>query len=183
MGLYIGLLHYPIKNRLGEIVTGALTGLDIHDIARSARTYGVERYYLITPLKSQREIAEKIKDYWLKSKVGHNRGEALNLVEIKASYEESLKNIKEMEGKAPITVGTSARQSEAALVRTISYNELAKLIEKEPIYILFGTGWGIAESLLCELDYMLPPIWGTEGYNHLSVRAAAAIILDRLRGR
>jgi len=29
---------------------------------------------------------------------------------------------------------------------------------------------------------MLEPIAGTTGYNHLSVRSAAAIILDRLLG-
>ncbi|MBR0179914.1 MAG: RNA methyltransferase, partial [Firmicutes bacterium] len=32
-------------------------------------------------------------------------------------------------------------------------------------------------------DFRLPPIYGREGYNHLSVRSAASIIIDRLLGR
>lgn len=183
--LYIGLVHYPVLNRMGEIVAAALTGLDTSDIARSARTYEVRKYYLIIPLESQREIATRIKRYWTNTDVDRGntfRGEALKLMEIVATLEESMQDIVEYEGREPLMVGTSARQREK---EQISYQELRARIEqsKDPVYILFGTGWGLAEPLIERLDYMLPPLFGPGDYNHLSVRAAVAIILDRLRGR
>jgi len=53
----------------------------------------------------------------------------------------------------------------------------------QPFLIVFGTGWGLTESILAQSDYVLEPIEGGTDYNHLSVRAAAAIIMDRLLGR
>ena len=55
--LYIALLHFPMLDRRGQVVATALTPIDVPDIARSARTYGVRRYFVITPLSSQRQIA------------------------------------------------------------------------------------------------------------------------------
>jgi hypothetical protein len=49
------------------------------------------------------------------------------------------------------------------------------------VLLLFGTGNGMAEDLLAACDYLLPPL-RAGGYNNLSVRAAVAIILDRLKG-
>jgi len=182
--LYIGLIHYPVLNREGEVATAALTGIDVHDIARSARTYGVKRYFVVTPLPAQQGIAARIRRYWLETKAGHNRGEALKIVEILGSYEDSERWIAREEGTRPLTVGTSARRLP---FKQIGYRELRGRLESspQPVYILFGTGWGLADHLLERLDRMLPPILGPEedGWNHLSVRAAAAITLDRLKGR
>jgi hypothetical protein len=47
--------------------------------------------------------------------------------------------------------------------------------------LLLGTGWGLAAEVLDRVDDVLEPIAGAGPYNHLSVRAAAAIMLDRLR--
>lgn len=180
--LYIGLIHYPVLNREGEVATAALTGLDVHDIARSARTYGVHRYFLITPIPAQQGIAARIRRYWLETRFDHNRGEALRIVEILGSYEESLRWIEREEGTRPLTVGTSARRLP---FDQSGYEELRERLESSahPVYILLGTGWGLADHLLERLDCVLPPILGPGEWNHLSVRAAAAIILDRLRGR
>ena len=49
------------------------------------------------------------------------------------------------------------------------------------ILLLFGTGWGLTVEVLGQADMVLEPIRGVGDYNHLSVRAAAAVILDRLR--
>jgi hypothetical protein len=48
--------------------------------------------------------------------------------------------------------------------------------------ILLGTGWGLAPDVLGDAEVFLAPIGGANpsGYNHLSVRAACAIVLDRL---
>jgi hypothetical protein len=52
------------------------------------------------------------------------------------------------------------------------------------VLIAFGTGWGLAGELVESAELRLAPIAAaTEtGYNHLSVRAACAITLDRLLG-
>jgi len=182
--LYIGLLHYPVRDREGRAVATAITGIDIHDLARSARTYGVRRYYVITPLASQREIAERIRRYWLELKGPDptHRAEALQGVAIVATLEDSLSQVLTEEGIKPLLIGTSARRLAKAYM---GYDELRRRIEEEtdPVYVLFGTGWGLASEVIERLDYLLPPIWGPGEYNHLSVRAAAAITLDRLCGR
>jgi len=50
-----------------------------------------------------------------------------------------------------------------------------------PYLMLFGTGWGLTQEVKDSSDHVLAPIEG-KGYNHLSVRSAVAIILDRLLG-
>jgi hypothetical protein len=47
---------------------------------------------------------------------------------------------------------------------------------------MFGTGWGMSQELLDRADIFLDPINGPKEYNHLSVRSACAIMLDRLFG-
>ncbi|HEY6838272.1 MAG TPA: RNA methyltransferase, partial [Geobacteraceae bacterium] len=53
---------------------------------------------------------------------------------------------------------------------------------EQPYLLVFGTGWGLTEELFERADLVLRPIKGPGSYNHLSVRSAAAIILDRLLG-
>lgn len=181
--LYIGLLHYPCRDRHDRIVTTMLTPIDITDIARSACTFGVSRFDLITPLESQQQIARKLIDYWMSARVDLAfRRPALQSVRIVARLEAGLASVLHEEGLAPIVIGTDAR--ELSLPR-ISYQRLRRMLEREPapVYLLFGTGWGVAREVLERVDYLLPPVWGPTEYNHLSVRAAVAIVLDRLRGQ
>jgi hypothetical protein len=51
------------------------------------------------------------------------------------------------------------------------------------VYLLFGTGWGLTQALIDRADCLLDPIEGVSDYNHLPVRAAAAVVLDRLMGK
>ncbi|MCB0360678.1 MAG: tRNA (guanosine(37)-N1)-methyltransferase TrmD, partial [Bdellovibrionales bacterium] len=39
--LSAALMHYPVRNKQGEIITSSLTTIDVHDFARSAKTYGL----------------------------------------------------------------------------------------------------------------------------------------------
>ena len=182
--LYVGLLHFPMRNRCGEIVATAMTSVDVHDIARTARTYGVVRYFVITPLPSQRRIGWRIRGFWTegeRAREKSRRGEALELVAMAEDLEETIAWIREAEGMEPLLVATSARQQGE---RTIAYAQLKEHIkrEKEPVYILFGTGWGMVEEVIETCDMILPPIMPTSDFNHLSVRAAVAITLDRVAG-
>jgi hypothetical protein len=69
----------------------------------------------------------------------------------------------------------------------MSYDDLRTRIDQPggAALILFGTGWGLTRDALALAEVMLPPIDALPsraGYNHLPVRAACAIILDRVCG-
>src|SRR3954469_7627702 len=59
------LIHHPILDRERAIVTGAITNLDLHDISRSAHTYGLAAFYIAHPIAAQRELAARIREHWL----------------------------------------------------------------------------------------------------------------------
>ena len=184
--IYIALLHYPVYNKRKEIVTTCITGFDLHDIARTAVTYGVKKYYVINPLPAQREFARRIFDFWMDEEsleFNWTRAEAFKLISIKSELNEVIEEIKEIEGIEPKVIATSAKDK-----GTIKFEALRlEMDSRIPYLILFGTGWGLTEETLDKADYVLEPIRGIgdlpagrQGYNHLSVRSAAAIILDRL---
>ena len=182
--LYIALLHYPMQNRRGKVVTTSMTSMDVHDIARTGKTYGAHQYYVITPMQTQREIARRLRGYWTedeRKRENSNRGEALELVSVLDKLDEGILDIKDREGTDPLLVGTSARDVGD---RIISYGDAREKIDdgERPVFVLFGTGWGMADELVERMDYLLPPINGVGEFNHLSVRAAVAITLDRLQG-
>jgi hypothetical protein len=57
------------------------------------------------------------------------------------------------------------------------------LINDGRSYVLtFGTAWGLTEEFMTQADYILEPVQAHSDYNHLAVRSAASIILDRLLG-
>jgi hypothetical protein len=51
---------------------------------------------------------------------------------------------------------------------------------KKPHLLLFGTSWGLPEEIEKMCNYSLEPLRANSDFNHLSVRAAVAIVLDRL---
>lgn len=181
--VYIGLVHYPIYNKNNEVITTAITNFDIHDIARTSRTYNMKKYFVIHPLESQADLAKQIIGYWqdgFGSSYNPDRKEAFSILEIIPDIEKAVEVIKNREGENPIIVTTDARK----FSNTVSYQEMRTMIEtdQKPILLLFGTGWGMEKSVMEKFDYILEPIYGPCDYNHLPVRAAVAIILDRLLG-
>jgi len=181
--VYIALLHYPVYNKRGETVCTSITGFDLHDIARSAATFGVKKYFVVNPMPAQREFAKRIFDFWMdKESLEFNwtRAEAFRLVSIEEDLEKVVAHIENMESKRPKIVGTSAKPR-----GTVSFADLRKEIsdKDKPVLILLGTGWGMAEELFAKADAVLEPIGGNLQYNHLSVRSATAIILHNLLGK
>jgi hypothetical protein len=181
--LFIALIHYPVLDRRGKIVASAITSLDIHDLARSARTYGVCATYVVHPVKELRDFAASVRDRWLEGygrQFDSLRQEALERVAVVSDLEEAIASVKAICGARPLLVHTSARTKGG-----VSYPELRRELERDgpPFLILFGTGFGLAPEMAGRADRVLAPILGPGEYNHLSVRAAASIILDRLRGR
>lgn len=181
--LHVVLVHHPVVDKNGGIIGSAVTNLDIHDIARAARTYGVARYYLATPYEDQRQLVEELLQHW---RQGHGatynpaRREALSIVRLVSSLEEAVAAVEQRCGMRPLLVATSALTRET----TLSYATVRqRLQEGQAVLLVFGTAHGLAAELLATADGTLPPIVGGSDYNHLSVRSAAAIILDRLLGR
>src|SRR5215470_4907422 len=181
--LFLALLHHPVVDKNGQIVTTAVTNMDIHDISRSAATYGVRRFFVVTPVRALRALSEKIIEHWesgFGSTYNATRKEALALVAIEPDLDGTLVAIERECGRRPTIVATSARPSPEAVPFADLRARLGR--QTEPFLLLFGTGWGLAPELLARADLRLEPVQGPTPYNHLSVRAAAAIILDRLYG-
>ncbi len=178
---YVGLVHYPIYNKNKETIATAITNFDIHDISRSSRTYDVSGYFVIHPLETQQDLVKDMLGYWQKgfgSTYNPDRKNALSILSLVESVEVAKQKIFEETGLEPILMGTDAAEGE----RRLSYQDFRKREWDRPILLLFGTGWGMTEEIMDQLDYVLDPIRGRGEYNHLSVRSAAAIILDRMFG-
>ena len=183
--VYIALLHYPVYNKNGETVSSAVTNLDIHDIARLAKTYDLSGYFVVTPEIGQQELTAKICGHWLEgygASYNYDRGSALKLVNISSNLDEVAKEIEGKDGRVPLIAATSASIDASFKEKIISIREIAQRIEDEAISIIIvlGTGWGLAREILERADVILSPVLGKGNYNHLSVRSAAAIIVDRL---
>ena len=179
--LYIALLHYPVYDRQGRVVTTAVTNLDIHDISRSSRTYGAERFYIVTPLEPQKALVGKILRHWREGPgalFNPSRREAFGLTDVKGSLEEVLADISERDGCRARTVVTGAGFSTGL----IGFEDLRRRMASDdgPYLLLFGTGSGLAAEVTGLTDFVLEPLGRSGGYNHLSVRSAVAVVLDRL---
>jgi|SRR5690554_3755831 len=180
INVYVGLLHYPVYNKQNEIVTTSITNMDIHDISRTCKTYGVRNYLIINPLESQRELYQKIVTFWQSStgrKYQGDRASALDTISFFSSLSEAKDYIKNQEGLEPVIITTTAREWS----NQVRYDIYPSICQKQrPIFILFGTGYGLADEMHQTADYVLQPVTGRGEYNHLSVRSAVAIVLDRI---
>lgn len=170
-------------NKQQQIITTSVTNLDLHDISRAARTYDVEGFFIVHPHPQQQSLIQDIIRYWTEGYGGQynpDRHEALRLLHLVSSLDEAVSAITAAHGQKPLCVATDAR----TYPNSISYRHLKELIfQSENIFLLlFGTGWGMAVELMNSCDYRLEPIESHRLYNHLSVRSAVAIILDRLLG-
>ena len=189
--MYLVLLHYPVTNRRGEVVTTSVTNMDLHDISRTSRTFGVQKYFVVTPLEEQHEVVSRIIGHWrspLATDENPDRVEAFSRVELMSDFESVQKKVEEAHGQKPFVVMPDARP----LPDVLTYHALRESLNKgeitRPVVIVLGTGWGVAEAFYAHVDRFLAPIngpepaEGEESYNHLSVRSAAAIVLDRILG-
>ncbi len=179
--LYVALLHYPVYKKTREVITTSITPMDIHDIARSCLTFGVRKYFVVNHLPTMQYLAQRITEFWA-SDYGANynrtRTDAMSIVRSIDHLEGCIEEIEAAHGERPLLVGTSARSGPDR----IGFPDLAVRlqIETRPYLILLGSGWGLIDEFLSRCDLLLEPIQGLGEYNHLSVRSAAAILLDRL---
>jgi hypothetical protein len=130
-----------------------------------------------------RALVRTVKSHWdgdFGSRYNPNRQDALGVLSIASELDEALLQVERRTGKLPKIIATSAHNGP----QRVSYQEMRAQIERsdDSYLVIFGTGWGMGPELMSRADFILKPIYGPTPYNHLSVRAACAIILDRLRG-
>jgi len=183
--LYVGLLHFPVYNKNNMIITSAVTNFDIHDISRASKTFGAENYFIITPNQGQHRVVSQIISHWQEgfgASYNTDRKDALGSTFLIDSIDDSIKFIEEKEGVKPLVVATSANKDEN--YKHFTVQELRKTLTEEgdPIFLVFGTGYGMVLEQLPQIEYMLEPIYGCGDYNHLSVRSAVSIYLHSLKG-
>ena len=181
--LYVALIHHPVLDKNGAVVTTAVTNMDVHDIARLARTFGVRGYYVCTPVPTLKRLVERIILHWEEGPgavYNETRKDALAVVRLADDLDAAVTDVERETGVMPRLVATTAREGHGRL----SYPALRERLAADgpAVLMIFGTGWGLTEEVLGRADAILEPIRGRRDYNHLSVRSAASIILDRVLG-
>jgi len=179
----IGLVHFPVLDRQGAIITTAITNLDLHDMARSSCTYGVRSLFVVHPVAAQRELALRVKAHWT-SGTGAVRIPRASppwpLLEIVPAIDDVYAALG---GRSNVDVYVTSAKSDHRT--TLGYAEARRRMDETPKKLArtLWHGWGLApsfstEPIPCSRHRGANPA----GYNHLSVRAACAIVLDRLFG-
>ncbi|MBX3261497.1 MAG: RNA methyltransferase [Labilithrix sp.] len=175
--LSIALVHHPVLDAKGAAGTSTLTTIDVHDLSRSARTYGCEGFYVVHPIEAQQALAHRIVEHWThgsSAKRIPDRKDALAISRVVTT----LADARAACGQGTELWVTAARSVGAPVTWAAARAALAA--EGPPVLLAFGTSWGLAPEVIDAADVLLEPIHGAGDFNHLSVRAACAIALDRL---
>ena len=139
---------------------------------------------LVTQLLDQQKIVRKLLDFWQTgSGVEYNasRHIAVKQVDVVSSFDQVVQEIENKEGKKPIVIATSARSVDHQ--GQITFHDQGTVwSHNRPVLLIFGTGKGLSAAILERCDLLLVPVEGMSEYNHLSVRSAVAIVLDRWLG-
>lgn len=191
--IFLALVHHPVLNRRGDVVTTAITNVDLHDFARSGRTYGIHKVFVVTPVTLQQRMVGQVFDHWTQGEGSSHerRADAMRRVTTVATLSDAVKAIADQTGRAPLVAMTGAQMRAPNIdFPSLRHKLLATGdVEGRPLLLVFGTGWGMTQELIDTADLRLPPILRDPtiedpdgAYNHLSVRAAVAIALDRLLG-
>ncbi|MBF0363215.1 MAG: RNA methyltransferase [Oligoflexia bacterium] len=182
---YLGLIHGPVRNKFEQEVVTSVTNLDIHDIARTGRTFDIKKYFIVTPVEAQTKLLNRVLGYWEKDQANQYnpyRFDALSRVDVAKSFEELIERVTQIEGEKPFVVTTGANLKGENLFTPQSLINKINL-DNRSLLLLFGTGYGLLDRMIAETDGSLTPINGfaPDGYNHLSVRSAVAIYCELLR--
>ena len=101
----LALVHHPVlRDRAGTVGSTSVTPLNVHDLARAARTYGVSPFYVVTPLASQQALIGRILRHYLEGYGGEanpTRAEALRDVILTGSINEALDDLCRRAGRLP----------------------------------------------------------------------------------
>lgn len=186
MTLHIALVHFPVIDKQGDVTATSVTNLDMHDLSRASRTYGVDGYWIVHPHDGMHHYVSRVMEHWVEgwgSAYNPTRRESLERTYLARDLGEVAERLEAQYPRREIVwVATSAKRSGTSLSYRTMRTWLHDPDDSRVFCLLFGTGWGLHSTIMAEMDYVLEPIAGPTDWNHLSVRAAAAIILDRLLG-
>ncbi|MDR2826017.1 MAG: tRNA (guanosine(37)-N1)-methyltransferase TrmD [Deltaproteobacteria bacterium] len=206
--LSLALVHHPVMDKDRNTVSVSLTNLDIHDISRSSCTYGLANFFVVALREDQELILQKVLEHWVQGSGGINhpdRKKALSIISSVNNLEEALDLMEQKSGERPLVWGSSAdyskdqrnelakngraqkirknkKNQDDLYRRIISFDEAEKILYTHSAVLLLGTGHGLAPEILTKCDHLLPPLRQFAEYNHLSVRCAGTVLLDRLLG-
>lgn len=190
--LFLCLLHHPVLDKAGKTSTVSLTNLDIHDMCRVSRTYELGGVLLATPLDDQRELGQRLLSHWTDGAGGRanpDRAQALRLGRMVTGLDEAVSWVASETGLGPRIVATCARTgyrpARGRKERMIAFTPPGVVrgwLRETPVLLVLGTGHGLAPEVLTRADAIVSPVRGFSAYNHLPVRSAAAILVDRLLG-
>lgn len=184
MQFYVALLHDGMVDKEGNPVTTSLTLIDMHDISRSCKTFDVKGFFICHPSPYMRKLAHNLFEHWdsgFGSTYNANRKDALSVLKVSETLDEAITNIEAIHNEPPVIIATSAKND----CGRVSFRELKFELSQtnRPYLLLLGTGWGMGPELMNKAHMILSPIEGPSDFNHLSVRSALAIMLDRLFGK
>jgi len=177
--LFLCLLHHPVLDKAGKTATVSLTNLDIHDMCRVSRTYELGGVLLATPLDDQRELGQRLLDHWTDGAGGRanpDRAQALRLGRMVTGLDEALDWVQARTGYRP------ARGRKERSIDFTPPGVVRGWLKESPVLLVLGTGHGLAPEVLARAQAIVTPVRGFSAYNHLPVRSAAAILVDRLLG-
>ncbi len=129
-------------------------------------------------------MAHKLLTHWKDgagSAANPDRAEAFSKVKVFDDIESAVLDIEAQTGQCPRLAATSARLDRRKKAEpALTYKEVQSWLANSPVLLIFGTGHGLAEEVLSKTEGILRPVRYLDDYNHLSVRSAVAIIVDRL---
>lgn len=179
------LCHYPVRLEQGRIGSASLTNLDVHDIGRISRSYGMGPFYILLNMQEQRDILDGILAHWRDAanpETHADRKRALELVCPVANFTELEEKARAYYGVMPTYIASSANWPEARdSAPLLTPEDVRGLCRHSPAIILLGTARGLDLKSLAFKYRLLRPLRFLDE-NHLSVRAAAAIMADRIMG-
>jgi hypothetical protein len=171
-----------VLDREGLVVTSAITNIDLHDISRSALSFGLSDFFVVHPVEAQRTLAERIRTHWVEGSGGKripDRKPALSILRTVESLQQAASAL-----GPDVELWTTSARRVTEQPTTLAEGRRLLAEDGPPVLLVFGTGWGLAPEVHFQAVRHLQPVTPQRsgGYNHLSVRAAAAIIFDRLLG-
>jgi hypothetical protein len=175
--LYVALVHFPVKNRLGEEIASTLDVFDFSDLGRLSLAYPLANVLWINPLASQREAFDRMSAHANDPERDVESRGSFEKLKWFNTLEEARLWVEKDAGARAWTVATTALHRPDSVTFVQVRHALA---QAKPVLLLFGKAWGLAPAVIASADAVLTPIDEGTGFNHLSVRTAVAIVVDRL---
>ncbi len=180
MNVAVALVHHPVRDRNGDEIAASVDWVDFFDAGRVTLVYGVTPLIVVHPAEAQKALVHRL--------IAHGTSEARDAdtrgrfdhARVVDTLDEAIACASATFGRPVTVVATTARPGPDRL--TVSALA-ARIGEGEPVLLLFGKASGLTDAVLASADAVLEPVSGGTGFDHLPVRGAFAIVLDRLLGR